>query len=685
MSTTKTKVRLDYETFSEVNLITDGLDAYSRHPSTRLLMAAWEVNDSGKVEFWDESMSRKIPKELSDLLNDPNVEIWAFNAQFERVITERVLKIKRPMSSWRCTMVLAYMLGFAGDLATIGKTLGFDEKKLKDPAGKKLIQMFSVPRKPTKNDPTTRRDAITDPEDWERFGHYNRQDVRSESAIARRLSNFPVADSEWNLYALDQTINDRGIRIDPVFVHRSLEMAAHRKPIIVNQMKDITGLDNPNSVAQLTPWAKKHGYPFDDMRADSIKKAIAEAGDKNEMDDVACRVLQMRLDSSKSSLAKLNPMKRAEKGDGRYRYGIQMCGAQRTGRFGGRGLQPHNMPRTPKALEGEFNQAHVRDFIMKGDMDGVELFGGEVMDVLVGMLRAAMIPADGCRFVVSDLSSIESVVIGWLTDCKWFLDTLRDKKDLYRAFASAWLKIPYEDTKPHRAKAKPATLGAGFRLGGGDLMPSGMKSGLWGYAEGMGIHMTRDEAHSSVKVFRDQCPEIVQMWYDLERAAGKCVRTRTSVKCGKVTFHYEKPFMSIELPSGRRLRYFKPRIVNVTKEFVDKTTGEVREYTKAQLSYEGRETAKNSWGVQYSHGGKLIENIVQGIARDVLVAGMKAADADGFRIVFHVHDEIITEVPEEDTEHDLARLIHCMSLPIPWAPGLPLGAAGWEGYWYQKD
>lgn len=681
----QTIMRLDYETASGVSIKNVGLDLYTRDPEARCLMAAWDFNDSGDIKFWDETMSRKIDPDLKDALRDPNVIKWAFNAQFERTVTERLLKIKTPYESWRCTMVNAYMMGFAGDLATIGKTMGFDASKIKDPLGGKLIQMFTVPRNPTKKDPLRWRDALTNPDEWEQFGQYNRQDVRAESAIARRLSKFSVPESEWEIYALDQLINDTGIRMDAQFVRQAILMSESRKPEIIEKMVRMTGLVNPNSVMQLLDWAKEHGYPFGDMRADSVEKALREAGKHNKMDQVCCDVLQMRRDSSKSSLAKLKVMLRAEKSDGRFRYGLQMCGAQRTGRHAGRDLQPHNMPRTPKLLESDYAQELVRRFIKDGDADGVELYYGEVMNALVGMLRGAMIPSEGHRFVVSDLSSIESVVIGWLTDCKWFMDTLKAGRDLYQSFAAAWLNIPYEETKPHRSKAKPATLGAGYRLGGGDLMPSGMKSGLWGYAENMGVHMSKQEAHDSVNAFRELCPEIVDYWFQLEKAAARCLKTKSSVRCGKVVFHWEKPFLSIELPSGRRLRYFKAAIREVEKEYVNKETGEVRKYKKRQLTYEGRMEGKNKWGMQYSHGGKLVENIVQAIARDVLMEGLKKAHADGFKIVFHVHDEIITEVPEEDQEHNLARLIKHMSAPLKWAPGLPLGAAGWEGYWYRKD
>lgn len=679
-------IRLDYESRSRINLKTEGLARYCRDPSTSILMGAWEENDSGKIEFWDVSMSSRPSKPLVDALRDPKVIKWAFNAQFERNMTEHVWGIKTPYSSWRCTMVLAYMLGFAGDLAMIGKLCGLDESKLKDPAGAKLISRFSKPRKPTKKDPREWHDWNTHPEEFAAFGGYNRQDVRAESAIGRRLGNatkYPILESEWETYALDQYINDTGVSINADFARLAIDMAERRKPILFEEMRDITGLTNPNSVQQLMPWLMDRGYHFSDMQSETVKQALREA-DELGLPEEARRVLKLRQDTSKSSLSKFTSMLSGMAEDRKYRYSLQMCGASRTGRWAGRGLQTHNMPRTPKPMEAEFIQELAIEYVMKRDMEGLELLCGEPMDALVGLIRAALVPEKGYRFVVSDLSSIESVVIGWLTDCEWFMSTLNAGRDLYQAFASKWLNIPYEETKPHRSKAKPATLGAGYGLGGGKFDPiKKKKNGLWAYGEGMGVFMTQKEAQASVDVFRNLCPEIVGYWRDLEDAAKKCIRQKCSVVCGKVTFEWRKPFMAIKLPSGRRLYYFKPFLKPKKVEYTDKITGEVKTFDSVEILYYGKDG--NKWGLQHTYGGKLVENIVQAIARDVLTEGLKKAHADGFRIPFHVHDEIITEVPIEDREHNLDRLRQHMTAPIAWAPGLPLGAAGWEGFFYRKD
>ena len=462
-------INLDYESRARANLKTQGLDRYSRCPDAKVLMAAYSLNN-GKVQHADLSRGAKMPAELKEALLDPYVEKWAFNAQFERVMTRRVLGLKTPYKSWRCTMVLAYMLGFAGDLLQVGKQIGLKEDQLKDTDGKRLIKMFCVPQRVTKNNPFEWRNELTDPEEWWGFCRYNIRDVDTEMLIKNRLIKYPVLPGEWDLYALDQLINDRGVMIDTEFAQAALDLAERRKPQIIEEMKDITGLQNPNSVSKLVPWLKERGYPFDDVRQDTVKKVIREQ-EENGVDDEAITVLKARLNSAKNSIAKYKTMIDCAGEDGRFRYSLQFAGASRTNRWAGRRLQTQNLARTPKFLEKVEDLTIANRFIANRELDNLALFAGEPMDALVGCIRSAIIPAPGHKFIVADLASIESVVIGWLTDCKWFMNTLAEKHDLYRSFAAHWLGIPYEETLPHRSKAKPATLGAGYRLGGGHLSP----------------------------------------------------------------------------------------------------------------------------------------------------------------------------------------------------------------------
>lgn len=673
------RINLDYETASEIDLIKIGLDRYSAHESTRPLMCAWSVNGSSNVQHWDAIRQPKMPAELREAIEDPDVMKWAFNAQFERVISRRVMGLKTDYKSWRCTMSLAYMLSFAGTLDLIGKAVGLPQDKAKDKEGKRLINLFSKPQKITKSNNLKWFSEESHPEEWWDFCEYNKQDVVAETAIYDRLIPYDVLESEWQMYALDQYINDKGVQIDLDYARSALFLADQRKPEIIKDMQRLTGLDNPNSVTQLLPWLQKNGYRFDDMRADTIAKVLNE-GSANRL---ANQVMELRQNSAKSSLAKYTTMIEASGEDGRFRFSHQFAGASRTNRWAGRRLQPQNVTRTPKKMEAEEDLKILGTLIKKRDLEAIDMYMGEPMEVLSGTIRSAIIPAPKKKFIVADLSSIESVVIGWVTGCHWFMSTLAAKKDLYRSFAAEWLKIHYDETKPHRGKAKPATLGAGYRLGGGHMDEKGKKTGLWGYAENMGVDMTQEEAAASVQAFRDLCPEIVQAWYDLEKIVFRVLRTKQTEQWRCLTIRHESPFLTIQLPSGRKMYYYRPKIVSREMTvFSGARKGE--KYTKDNFQYEGKLEGNNKWGVIYSHGGKLIENIVQALARDVLCEGLKKAHRMGFGIVMHVHDEIVTEV-DLDSQLELDDLIGCMAAEIPWAPGLPLGAAGWEGFFYRKD
>ena len=669
------EIGLDYETFCELDLKVVGLDRYISHPSLRIIMVAWTLDRGATVNQWTEADGTPFPIEVSAALLSKTIIKRAYNAQFERAVTNKLIG-PTPYHKWKCTMVEAYRLGFAGTMGEVGGQIGFAADKMKDKEGSKLIQTFCKPQKPTKARPNTIRDFRTDPDLWAKFASYNRQDVVAECAIAKRIAPYTQSSIiEDAIYALDQRINDKGVRVDPDLALALQEIGGISKKRALDQLKKLTGLANPNSVDQIGPWLRERGYPFQDLNKDSVKVAVKRGG----MTQDALEALVLRAASSRNSIAKMTAILDKAGEGSRFRYFLQICGAQRTWRWAGRNLQPQNLPRTPKALEDEDMQALALEYVRDGDIGALELIFGDLMEVAVGLIRATIIPTPGKVLRVADLSSIESVIIGWLTNCRWFMETLRNKKDLYRAFAAEWLHLAYDDTKPHRSKAKPATLGCGYRLGGGEETEEGKKTGLWGYAENMGVVMTRDEAHSSVKAFRELCPEIVQFWYDLENAAMKCLRTKESTKCGVIKFHYAAPFLQIELPSGRRLSYYKPGIEERTMQ------GSTGPYKKKNLFYYGRTEGGARWGKIYTHGGKLVENIVQAIGRDVLALGMLRADNDGFDIVMHVHDEIITEAPIDDTYHTVERLIEHMSAPISWAPGLPLGAAGWEGLWYRKD
>ena len=696
------EVNLDIESRSELDLTQVGLDRYVNHPSTEIVMVAWQTND-GPMEQWDLSEGAP-PARLIALLKNRAIRKWAFNAQFERVMFEKLWGIPQQYESWRCTQALAYMMGFFGTLDQVGQAADIPSDMAKLKEGKALINLFSKPQKITQANPHIWRDWTTNPVEWRRFCAYNRQDVVAERFIKRRLIQYPVPEFEWEVYAADQRINDRGVLVNVDHAEKATALAAARKPQIIAEMKKITRLANPNSPAQLLPWLQDRGYPFKDLQKDTVKKAVREADDTG-LSDILVTVLQKRLASNKQSLAKYRTMLKAIGPDNRFRYSLQFAGAQRTSRWAGRRIQVQNLPRTPKTLEDVEMMRWCNLAIHEEDLDFLDMLNGEPMESLAGAIRSSFIPSPGKKFVVADLSSIESVTIGWFTRCRWIEQTLAEGHDLYRAFAAEWLNIPYEDTKPHRSKAKPATLGAGYRLGGGEETADGKKSGLWGYGENMGVFMTQEESHSSVRAFRELCPEIVQTWYAIERAIERCIKTRENVKVVRrpvewenepvelpITIEWRAPFLCVLLPSGRRLYYKNPKLK--TQKFKSKRKGEA-DYEKQNFCYMGKMSNGNKWVEITSHGGKMVENIVQAIARDILANGLRLLDKHGgamthikylVEAVMHVHDEIVAEVDKRcPDEEAIAFLSRCMVKRPKWAHGLRLGAAGYCGDFYRKD
>lgn len=693
---------LDFETFCKLNLKTVGLDLYAAHPSCEVLMAAYEI-DGGGVQHWDRTANPKMPRDLWDALHDERYQIWAFNAQFERTILNRVLNIWPAIRRFRCTMVLAYMHSYTGTLEQISERAGIDADKQKMATGKKLIGMFCGPQKITGNNDLKRFTSETHPVEWRMFIAYNKQDVIAETALKNRLDRpqYHIPDREWDFYALDQEINDRGLPIDKLFVERALDMAERRKDELITVMRQKTGLGNPGSVPQLLPWVQARGYPYSDMQKLSVQKVLtADAGRRSgelkekkgelfpTLTDECVEVLKLRLQQSRTTPTKYNALLVAMGADERMRFVFQFAGAARTARFAGRRFQPQNM--TTMRLGGD-DSTHEKvmeictDAIRRDDYAGVQLLRAEPLDALAGLVRSSVRPKKGKKLIVCDLSSIESVVIGWVSGCERLLNVFREGRDAYKDFATELFGVPYaEVTSDQRKKAKPATLGAGYRLGGGDIR-DGKKTGMWGYAENMKVEMTRKEAHRAVATFRRVYKEIPATWYALEDAIMRTIRRGETTTVGHITFSYAKPYLVCHLPSGRNIYYLKPRIQKVWFNFKDKETGEDKRVLKDQISYMGKTQNGNSWKRIQSHGGKFIENIVQAIARDILREGLMKAAEFGFTIIGHVHDEIICEERIGSNRYTLENLRKCMIAAIEWATGMPLGAAGFEGLFYRKD
>lgn len=746
-----TDLHLDYETQSELDLKLVGLDRYSQHPSTKVLLGGYAFDD-GAVSIWQPHRGEPMPRDLAEAMEDPEVYIHAFNAQFERWITNKVLGIKVPRNRWRCAQVLAYMLSFTGGLEDVGKQMGLPVEKQKLAEGRKLVKMFCGPNKPTKNQPFVWRDSLTDPEEWDKFvNEYLPSDVISEREIVHKLRKFEVPDKEWELYVIDQIINDRGLPVNRPFVESAITLAERRKSEIISEMKERTGLDNPNSTTQLLPWIQDRGYYYRDLQKDSIKKIVAEEkalvedfhkmieADGRKLDEVKsvkfsrptwgtvnvtkndketterivsefekvevppprfngigevvgdamltqeCRdILKMRLASAKTSTAKYEACLNGMGDDDRLRHCFQFDGASRTGRWAGRKIQPQNLPRTPKYLEPEdhisFDRLnYVNDLIEAGDYDTLQLFTGEVMDAVSGCVRSCVAASPGKELVVCDLSSIETVVIGWLTECDRLLNVFRNGLCAYKDFATTLYGVSYDAvTKGQRTDSKPAVLGAGYRLSGGE-MRDGKKTGLWGYAENMGINLTLEQAQRAVRLYRETYKEVPQAWYKIEDAVVACLRSGRKTYYGPLEFELRKPFLRVRLPSGRFLYYYKAQVFKTEME------GKYGPYEKWFISYMGINQVTTQWDRIESHGGKFIENFVQAIARDILADGIRAAHLDGFYIVGHVHDEIICEQDIGDSQYTWERLRELMSIRPSWAPDIPLGAAGYSARVYRKD
>lgn len=688
-------LHLDFETASDADIRKVGLDVYSSSQSNpRVLMASWKI-DGGRLQQWDERDGR-FPRELVELLEDPAVEKWAFNAQFERIISKRVLKIRTPRKGWRCGMVLAYAHSYTGGLAEVGEQCGLPLDKQKDKDGKRLIRKFCVPQKISKNQPYEWRNWITDPEDWETFLDYNGQDVIAEEALVYRLNRpeFPLTEDFWSDYELDQLINDRGLPLDLDFVDNIIWMSARRKAELNAQIKKITGSDNPNSTSQLLPWLREEGYPYDNLRKESVEKTLRRIKAKDPYVRVSkegIRVLRLRQWASRTSVNKAVTAKRVVGTDGRARFLYQFCGASRTWRASGRLIQPQNMTRTPKVLEAEKDATKLdiaTNIIRAGDYDALDLYIREPMVALTGTMRGMFRAPDGRNFTVCDFSSIESVGLGYQAGCERMLDVFRNGRDIYRDFGTAFYKKAYDEvTSAERQICKPPALGCGYRLSAG-RDDGFVQTGLMKYASDMGIPMTQQEAEHAVKTYRETYVEVPQYWYEHERAARYVLRTHKPYEVGNTVYEWRKPYMLIRLPSGHCIYYYKPRletrVVHTGRLIIRRGVETEETYERAVFTYMGKHQKTGKWVRLEAHGGVFTENVVQALTRDVLYVALRRLHDAGFYLVGHSHDEAKSITKIGDNYYTLERKREVMTQPIDWLPGFPLNAAGWVGPYYRK-
>jgi DNA polymerase len=676
----KDRLGIDYETFATVSLPKVGVSRYTRHASAEVLMAAWSFNDVPQRQ-WVPAEGEPMPTMLRQALVSPDVEKWAWNSAFEVNATQNILGIPMDIRQWRDTMVLALSCSLPGKLEKAGPVVDLGEDKQKAAKGTRLIKKFSGPRKPTKNNPSTRVHWFDDLPDWEEYKDYNRQDEVAERAIYHKLIGYNMPDHEWDMWHIDQDINQEGLPINRAMMRNAITIYETLVRQRLEEMKELTGLENPNSGAQLLPWLQEYGYPFDDLKGGHIDRAIEreieETGDTPN--NILLTVLRLRAEVSRTSPKKFHALQRATDDDGRLRYAFQFAGAARTWRWAGRIYQPQNLPRPTKMLEkGIITHAKNVEFL---DAESIDLiYGDGSMDLLASCIRPVVQAPPGYTFVDVDLNAIENRVLGWLADCPKILDVFRKGLDPYLAFAVYMYGIPYHELEQQykngdgsrRTIAKPGVLGCGYMLGAGDVKinyKTGEKegTGLLGYAWNMGVkQFTKDESQLSVDTFRREFEEVTDYWYGIENAAKQCIRQNKEVVFGHISFDRKGPFMRMNLPSGRSLHYLRPRLEETMMPWGKK---------KMSITYEGQND-KKMWTRQSTHPGKLTENADQAISRDLLAHGIKLARKEGIRIPLHVHDQIVGLVKEDFAEERLATLKECMSDVPRWAPKLPLGVAG---------
>lgn len=663
-STNQLELGIDIETFSSVD-IKNGAYAYSEAPDFEILLIAYKFSDEDKVKLIDLTDD---PEELENLrfwdaLTDPEVVKTAYNANFERTCLARHTGEAMPPEQWRCTMVLAVQLGLPRSLAAVGPALGLTEEEQKKKTGAALIQYFCKPCKPTRtNGQRTKNTRLHAPEKWELFKEYNIQDVVTEQIILKRLRDFRPDQSEQDLWTLDQEINDRGVLLDIPMAGSIVEFDTERSADLLAEAQQITGLSNPNSLAQLKPWLADNGLATDTLRKDDVAAMLADPS----LHSNVRRVLEIRQTLSKTSVKKYQTMLDIAGEDDRARGIMQFYGGH-TGRWAGRSLQPQNLARNTMP-DDELEVA--REFVKMGDFESLEMIFGEPAPIFSQLVRTAFIPSPGNRFIVSDFSAIEARVIAWIAGEEWRLEVFRNDGDIYCESASHIYHVPVvkhgiNGELRQRGKVAELALGYGGAVGAMKQMDT---SGS----------VPEDEMQGIVTQWRAESPKIVRMWRDCQDAAVSVIRgnqPKRVLRSLQGTEFYVKlvdgtPVLFIQLPSGRPIAYWDPKVM-------DTEMG-------PRITYMTQNQTTRKWERCETYGGKLTENIVQSVARDCLAEKMKLLESMGYPIVFHVHDELILDVPREDKEA-AALVDRIMGEPIDWAPGLPLKGGTYECDFYRKD
>lgn len=651
-------LHIDLETFSDIDITKAGLYKYVQSPAFEILLLAYSY-DYEPVRIVDLAAGEQMPVSVIQDLYDPNVKKTAHNAAFEINCLNRFYHT--PVEQWHCTMVHAYYCGFPGQLGQAGKAAGLTENKQKMAVGKQLIRYFCIPCNPTRtNYGRTRNYWYHDKQKWELFKAYCIRDVETEMELHKILQRHPFPEAEHDLWVLDQIINLTGVAMDQELIRGALCIAEQTKNEMTARVKSLTGLDNPNSVAQLKQWVEENSsLELENLNQQTVAEVLAD----KEGEELVKEVLKIRKELCKTSVRKYAAMDTCMCSDGRIRGLLQFYGANRTGRWAGRLVQVQNLPRN---YTGTLDTA--RELVKKGQTDALKLIYGNVPDILSQLIRTAFIPGAGNRFLVADFSAIEARVLSWLAGEQWRLNVFRTHGKIYEASAATMFGVDIDliqKGNPEyalRGKGKIAELALGYQGGKGSLVSMG--------ALNMGL--TEEELPDIVKRWRGSNQRIVDFWYTVERAALETVQYGTThyLPC-QITFTRDRDYLMIILPGGRRLYYYQPEI-------------RLNDFGRDAIHFKGVDQKTRKWETVSTYGGKLTENIVQAVARDLLANALVNLYRAGYRINFHIHDEVILEAPEESGQC-LEEAIRLMCMLPPWAQGLPLNADGFESNYYKKE
>lgn len=658
---------IDLETFSCVDIKKAGAWKYIMSPDFEILLFAYSLNGAEPV-VCDFAQGETLPVWVAKALLDPNCLKHAYNAPFEWACLSKYMGRQLPPEQWRCTMFHGLYAGYTAGLDATGRALGLPEDKRKLNTGKALIRYFCVPCAPSKaNGDRTRNYPHHAPERWELFKEYNRQDVITEMEIERRLSAIPVPDFVQKEWETDLIINSRGVAVDMGMVEGALELGATVRNSLTTEAMQISGLDNPNSVQQLSSWLETEtDETISDLRKDTVVRMLSREDNSSEVQ----RMLEIRQELGKTSTKKYDAVEQAVCPDGRVRGLLQFYGANRTGRWAGRLVQVQNLPRTyTEPLE------LARDLVKGRKLDALKCIYGSVPDTLSQLIRTAFIAAPGNVLIDADFSAIEARVISWLAGEEWRLEVFRTHGKIYEASASQMFGVPVELIKKGnpeyalRQKGKVAELALGYQGGTGALINMG--------ALDMGI--SEGDLPDIVSRWRNANKRIRDLWYKMNAAAVQVISQGGGVGVNSIVLAHEwdanqgTDYMTITLPSGRKLFYNAPQIG-------------VNQWGNPGVSYMGMDQTTKKWKRIETYGGKLVENVVQAIARDCLAQAIENLEAAGLPVIFHIHDEVVIDTrPFADSKEMLAKTVEIMGRPIPWAPDLPLGADGWVGKFFKKD